>query len=78
MSRKSSTSAGTAALRRATELSPFLRDCIVARPEIADAFLKQGAAEIKARTAEKAEIVPLGEAIARIMGRQEAGQGPTR
>src|SRR3954454_23655410 len=48
MSRKSSRSAGTAALRRATEHSPFLRDCIAARPEIADAFLEQGAAEASA------------------------------
>src|SRR5438309_10902491 len=48
MSRKSSRSAGTAALRRATEHSRFLRDCIAARPEIADAFLEQGAAEASA------------------------------
>jgi glutamate-ammonia-ligase adenylyltransferase len=43
MSRKISVSDRKAALGRATEHSPFLRDSIGARPEIADAFLKLGA-----------------------------------
>jgi glutamate-ammonia-ligase adenylyltransferase len=43
MSRDSSTSDRTAAMRRAQEHGPFLRDSIAARPEIADAFLKLGA-----------------------------------
>jgi len=30
-------------MRRACEHSPFLRECIAARPEIADAFLQRGA-----------------------------------
>ena len=42
MSRKISASDRKAALGRATEHSPFLRDSIGARPEIADAFLKLG------------------------------------
>jgi [glutamine synthetase] adenylyltransferase / [glutamine synthetase]-adenylyl-L-tyrosine phosphorylase len=48
MSRESSTSDRAAALRRASEHSPFLRDCIAARAEIADAFLKRGAAKAAA------------------------------
>ena len=43
MSRKISARDRMAALGRATEHSPFLRDSIGARPEIADAFLKLGA-----------------------------------
>src|SRR5205085_3093595 len=43
MSRDSSTSDRAAAVARAQEHSPFLRDSLAARPEIADAFLKLGA-----------------------------------
>src|SRR5438105_3837906 len=43
MSRESSTGDRTIALRRACEHSPFLRDAVNARSEIADAFLKLGA-----------------------------------
>src|SRR5947209_13094891 len=42
MTRNSSTSIRTAALKRATEHSPFLRGSVSARPEIADAFLETG------------------------------------
>src|SRR5437763_3782908 len=43
MTRESSTSDRTIALRRAREHSPFLRDSISARSDIADTFLKLGA-----------------------------------
>jgi len=43
VSRESSTNDRTAALGRARDHSPFLRDTINARPEIADAFLSVGA-----------------------------------
>src|SRR5437588_1539731 len=43
MSRESSSTDRTNALRRAREHSPFLRDSINARPDIADTFLKLGA-----------------------------------
>jgi len=43
MSRNSSTSDRDGAIERAGEHSPFLRDALAARPEIADAFLKLGA-----------------------------------
>src|SRR5437868_9646108 len=42
MSREFSSSDRTAALRRAVDHSPFLRDTLSARPEIADAFLERG------------------------------------
>src|SRR5258706_11454727 len=42
MSRESSTSDRAALLRRASDHSPFLRDSIGARPDIADAFLERG------------------------------------
>jgi glutamate-ammonia-ligase adenylyltransferase len=42
MSRESSASARAAALERAAEHSPFLRDCLAARSEIAGAFLDHG------------------------------------
>src|SRR4051794_32893870 len=48
MSRESSTSDRAAVLARASEHSPFLRDCIAARPEIAQAFLGRGAADAAA------------------------------
>ncbi len=44
MSRESSTGDRKEAMRRARAHSPFLRDSIRARPEIADAFLERGAA----------------------------------
>src|SRR5882757_5400945 len=43
MSRDSSTADRTATLQRAAEHSPFLRECIAARPELADGFLELGA-----------------------------------
>jgi glutamate-ammonia-ligase adenylyltransferase len=68
MSRKSSRSAGTAALRRATKHSLFLRDCIAARPEIADAFLEHGAAEASALA-----LRASGDDLAGLLRRQRQG-----
>ena len=48
MSRDSSAGVRSAALARASEHSPFLRESIVARPEIADSFVSKGAAEAAA------------------------------
>ena len=44
MSRNFSTRDREAAVRRASDHSPFLRDALAGRPEIADAFLERGAA----------------------------------
>jgi glutamate-ammonia-ligase adenylyltransferase len=43
MSRDSSTAGRAATLQRAVDHSPFLRECIAARPELADSFLAAGA-----------------------------------
>jgi glutamate-ammonia-ligase adenylyltransferase len=43
MSLDSSTAGRAATLQRAAEHSPFVRECLAARPEIADAFLELGA-----------------------------------
>ena len=68
MSRDSPNDDRSAAMRRAAEHSPFLRDSLAARPEIADAFRKLGAA-----AAAELALEASGEGLAAALRRRRQG-----
>jgi glutamate-ammonia-ligase adenylyltransferase len=68
MSRESSASDRAAALRRASEHSPFLRDSIAACPAIVDAFEKRGAS-----AAATLALQAAGDDLSAVLRRQRQG-----
>ena len=68
MSRDSPNDDRSAAMRRAAEHSPFLRDSLAARPEMADAFRKLGAA-----AAAELALEASGEGLAAALRRRRQG-----